>query len=37
MNKILFLGILILFGVVFLYLMFNPPRAKNKFKKVKLK
>ena len=28
MNKILFLGILILFGVVFLYLMFNPPRAK---------
>ena len=28
MNKILFLGILILFGLVFLYLMFNPPRAK---------
>lgn len=28
MNKILFLGILILFGVVFLYLMFNPPRAR---------
>ena len=28
MNKILFLGILILFGVVFLYLMFNPPRVK---------
>lgn len=28
MNKILFLGILILFGVVFLYLMFNPPRSK---------
>lgn len=28
MNKILFLGILILFGVVFLYLMFNSPRAK---------
>lgn len=28
MNKILFLGILILFGVVFLYLMFNPPRTK---------
>ena len=28
MNKILFLGVLILFGLVFLYLMFNPPRAK---------
>lgn len=28
MNKILFLGILILFGVVFLYLMFNPPKRK---------
>lgn len=28
MNKILFLSILILFGLVFLYLMFNPPRAK---------
>ena len=28
MNKILFLGILILFGLVFLYLMFNPPRSK---------
>lgn len=28
MNKILFLGILILFGLVFLYLMFNPPRRK---------
>lgn len=28
MNKILFLDILILFGVVFLYLMFNSPRAK---------
>lgn len=28
MNKILFLGILILFGLVFLYLMFNPPRAR---------
>ena len=28
MNKILFLGILILFGLVFLYLMFNPLRAK---------
>lgn len=28
MNKILFLSILILFGLVFLYLMFNPPRSK---------
>lgn len=28
MNKILFLGILILFGLVFLYLMFNPPKRK---------
>ena len=28
MNKILFLGILILLGVVFLYLMFNPPKRK---------
>ena len=28
MNKILFLGILILFGLVFLYKMFNPPRAR---------
>ena len=28
MNKILFLGILILFGVVFLYLMFNTPKRK---------
>ena len=28
MNKILFLGVLILFGLVFLYLMFNPPRAR---------
>lgn len=28
MNKILFLGILILLGLVFLYLMFNPPKRK---------
>ena len=28
MNKILFLGVLILFGLVFLYLMFNPPKRK---------
>ena len=28
MNKILFLGILILLGLVFLYIMFNPPKRK---------